>query len=572
MEAKKEVKTEFFSNFEIEDQTTIHSESIPKEEQIMEKDNMVANAHASETQTVDIDIDSLAIGYHPRENMGDIESLQGSIKRDGLQEPLAVFILNEGKYGLIDGCRRLEAVRGFGWKTVPCTINKDVDPREAAHLSYVRNAERKGFNPIEIAQHLKSMQEEFGYSLRDLEIKGYGSPASISNRMKLLELPTSVRDKVKNGDLTMAHGLHIVKIPKKNEQEKWAKRIIDDDLTAKRAGIRIKKYLSKDKKVIEKPKVQTPDMDIPGVYIKDSRDMSELPDKSVHLIVSSPPYNVGKEFEKGVSFEEHQEMIQEVLKECNRVLKPGGIMALNVGDIINFKGANGKSAPTQLQLMGHRYQSWLRKYGIFLTDLIIWDKTLIPWRKRPDISYTPDIIHTSYKILCNFESVYIFRKKGEREIPSDDVVLNSRLTKEQWVDWIPGVWKIKPVHHMQGHPCVFPDELPHRLIKMYSYEGDLVLDPWLGSGTTVRVARELNREAVGYEKEPQYKAVIMKKLGIEPDKAENEAAEMMEENIKRITTEDVEVHPRLLRVEEEEEDRETTVECADDYLEIGQVS
>jgi hypothetical protein len=76
------------------------------------------------------------------------------------------------------------------------------------------------------------------------------------------------------------------------------------------------------------------------------------------------------------------------------------------------------------------------------------------------------------------------------------------------------VWEINTVKKMEGHPCIWPDELPHRLIKMFSYEGDTVLDPFLGSGTTVKVARELNRDGIGYERELQYKPVIMEKLGI----------------------------------------------------------
>ena len=348
-----------------------------------------------------------------------------------------------------------------------------------------------------------------------------------------------------------------------------AKRITDHDLTAKRAGIQIKSYLKKGEKKKEMSKIQIPSTDIPGVYIKDSRDMSELPDKSVHQIVSSPPYNVGLEYEIGVSFDEHLLMVKDVLKECARVLVPGGIMALNVGDINNFKGRNGKNDFSQIQLMGHIYQSYLRKHQIFLTDRIIWKKSL-NWKKRPDVSFSEKTVHTSYRILGNFEPVYIFRKRGERSLPSEDIILRSMLTKEQWVAWARGVWEIEPVRSQEGHPAVYPDELPRRLIRMFSYESDTVLDPWLGSGTTVKVARELNREAVGYEKEPQYKAVIMKKLGIESDQAGNEAVEMMKENIEKINTEDVETPSKLFRARAEE--REATVECADDYLEVGQVA
>ena len=86
-----------------------------------------------------------------------------------------------------------------------------------------------------------------------------------------------------------------------------------------------------------------------------------------------------------------------------------------------------------------------------------------------------------------------------------------------------GVWKIEPVRNTDGHPCMYPDELVNRLVRMFSYAGDTVLDPFLGSGTTVKVARDLERVGIGYERELKYKPVIMKKLGLNPDEAVAEA-------------------------------------------------
>jgi DNA modification methylase len=134
------------------------------------------------------------------------------------------------------------------------------------------------------------------------------------------------------------------------------------------------------------------------------------------------------------------------------------------------------------------------------------------------------------------------------------------------------VWEIEPVRNQEGHPAVYPDELPRRLIKMYSYEGDTVLDCWLGSGTTVKVARELNREAVGYEKEPQYKAVIMRKLGIAAEESETDPVEMMRSIIKKIQESEsgnLEIPKKMVYVDSEDE--EPTAESADDYLEMGEM-
>jgi DNA modification methylase len=100
--------------------------------------------------------------------------------------------------------------------------------------------------------------------------------------------------------------------------------------------------------------------------------------------------------------------------------------------------------------------------------------------------------------MINWEPIYVFRKKGERPLPSEDIVLQSKLTREQWVAYANAVWSIQTNRVEQhGHPATFPDELVRRLVRMYSYVGDTVLDPFLGSGTTVKVARELGREGIG---------------------------------------------------------------------------
>jgi ParB/RepB/Spo0J family partition protein len=144
------------------------------------------DAKAEELQNIEstivaVSTDELVIDYQVRRTYGNLESLQGSIKRDGLQEPIFVYKNDDGKYCVIDGCRRLAAVKEMGWNRVPCMIKQGLKKDQAAHLSYVKNMERNGLNPIEVAMHIKAMRDDFGYSLRDLEIKGYGSPPTLSN-------------------------------------------------------------------------------------------------------------------------------------------------------------------------------------------------------------------------------------------------------------------------------------------------------------------------------------------------------------------------------------------------------
>jgi len=482
-----------------------------------------------ESQTTDdngmelrfVTIDSITIPkHHPRSDYGNLATLQGSIKKDGLQEPLLVYVIEAGKFGIIDGARRLKAVQEMGLKQVSCLINKGISEADAAHLSYVKNVERKNLSVIEIARHIKAMRDDFGYTLRELELKGYGSPATTSIKLKLLELPDKVQMQLQDGSLTTGHGDALSKIPTQGEQERMAKRIVDFNMSVKKADAEITNYLSKKRKETTSEKSEiVPSGDVPGVYFKDARDMSELVDDSVHMIVTSPPYFIGKEYEIGITFKEHLENMEAVIKECARVIVPGGIIALNVADIVGFKEAT-ESNNTQIKLMGHFYQSCMKKHKIYLTDEIIWSKR-IAWRKisKTGQYYTADTVHTSYPIFNNWEPIYIFRAKGERELPSEEIILKSKLTKAAWGSFSDGVWKIEAVGSSEEHPCMYPDELVNRLIRMFSYVGETVLDPFLGSGTTVKVAREIERVGIGYEKELMYKPVIMRKLGLNPDAA-----------------------------------------------------
>ena len=215
-----------------------------------------------------------------------------------------------------------------------------------------------------------------------------------------------------------------------------------------------------------------------------------------------------------VMFEE----TKEVFKECARVLVPGGIMAINFTDIQDFTKKKGKAEYKEWFFTGPLIQNALRRHNIILTDIIEWKKP-IAWSNKKHYAFKDTDQHGSYRIVKRTEQIFILRKKGERKEPEVKIALKSRLSKEQRQAWCQNVWDIRPVpgQNQDGHPCVYPAELCNRLIKMFSYEGDTVLDPWLGSGTTVKVARDLNRNGIGYERELQYKPVIMNKMGLMPE-------------------------------------------------------
>ncbi len=471
--------------------------------------------NVSKTNLVEVNINDLKKDpNHPRQERGDLEGLTRSIHRDGIINPIVVQKTAEGQCLIIDGDRRVGVAKTLGYETVPCLVYEGLTPGEAAHKSYILNTERNQLSAIERALHIKKMREEFNYTYEELEILGYGSKSQISKLTNLLDLPEKTQKQIVKGELTAAHGEALRKLKDTAKIERAAKLAIDNEWSAKKTELSVERLCRKAKKESKKeePKADLPAQEIPGVYFKDSTNMSEIPDKSVGCIFTSPPYFVGMEFELGYTFAEHQENVKEVMAECARVLVPGGVLALNVADINNFKGEKGTDKMDRVKPMLSFYQSCLSKHGIFLQDQIIWVKDSNPFTQDFSVNYTDKTIHAQYRIVNRHEPIYIFRKKGERVLPSEDIILQSRITREEWKVYGPSVWNISRSRKSDGHPAVFPDELARRIIKMYSFVGDTVLDPFLGSGTTIKVARELGRDGVGYERDLRYKATILAKL------------------------------------------------------------
>ena len=474
-------------------------------------------------EIIEIRIDQLTKSpNHPRQERGDLEGLTRSIRKDGIINPIVVQKVEEGCYHIIDGDRRVEVAKTLGYETVPCLVYEGLTPGQSAHKSYILNTERNQLNAIERAQHIKRMKDEFNYTYEHLVILGYGSKSYISKIINLLDLPKKIQKQIIKGKLTPAHGEALRKLEDPAKIERAAKFAIDNEWSVKKTENSVERLNRNAKKESKKeePKADVPAQEIPGVYFKDSTNMSEIPDKSVGCIFTSPPYFVGMEFELGYTFAEHQENVKEVMAECARVLVPGGVLVLNVADINNFKGEKGTDKMDRVKPMLSFYQSCLSKHGIFLQDQIIWVKDSNPFTQDFSVNYTDKTVHAQYRIVNRHEPIYIFRKKGERVLPSEDIILQSRITREEWKVYGPSVWNIDRIRKAEGHPAVFPDELARRIIKMYSFVGDTVLDPFLGSGTTIKVARELGRDGVGYERDLRYKATILAKLGVEEPETE----------------------------------------------------
>ncbi len=460
--------------------------------------------------------------HHPRTDVGNLESLVESLQRDGIQDPLLVYETSPAKYAVIDGTRRLKAFQEIGWNTIPCFIKKGISEAEASHLSYVKNMERDTLSVIEIAWHIKGMRDKFKFTLRELELKGYGSSATISNYLKLLELTDEVKQAVHKGHLSMLHGLKLNRLENPEEQERMAKQIFRDELSASQAEDHITRYMQKVQQMADDSEIEVnesvTDLSIPNVYLKDAANMSELPSGSVQCIVTGPHRLIRNEDAQYPSITEYWNGIRPVMEECSRVLADGGVIALVMPDNVNIPHREEQSPV--IQLAGHKYQSFLKKNRVKLTDQIIWDTgCLDSWLIRESKTQFGEIHHSDYSIRVTHRFINIFRKNGDRIHPSNEDMIQKRISEEEWVQWTRSVWAIDAE---EEDPNVFPEELVRRLIQMFTYEGETVLDPFLGTGTTVKVARELKREAFGYERDLKLKSVIMEKLGMTfEDKLEN---------------------------------------------------
>lgn len=271
---------------------------------------------------------------------------------------------------------------------------------------------------------------------------------------------------------------------------------------------------------------------------------------SIDLSFWSPPYHVGKDYEKGQSFSEWKNLLKKTIEEHYRILKPGAFLVINIADILAFPDAHmpriqavntnklrakvtkeqilaelkkhpdynrrqlgeifgvseqtidrrlhgnnirgGKyNIQTKVKLVGPIIEEYVEQSGLYMYDVRIWKK---------DPTWSTSQWHSnSYRAVSEFEYLYIIWKPGITKIN------RNRLTKEEWSAWgSREVWNIASVRKNDDHPAKFPLKLAERVIKLYTDAGDIVLDPFLGSGTTAIAARDLNRHYIGIELSDKY--------------------------------------------------------------------
>lgn len=253
------------------------------------------------------------------------------------------------------------------------------------------------------------------------------------------------------------------------------------------------------------------------IYNHDSSDMSMIPDESVNLIITSPPYWTLKDYDiegqigKGSSsYDYYINELNKVWKECVRVLAPDGKICINIMPfLLTGKAARFERRETRL-VLGDIEKFMDSTDCMFQFGLYIWDKRKIArFSSFGSYPYPPNIFST-----YPYEWITVFSKEGKRKPVSKEIKEKSKLTTEEWQKWaINSIWEMQPAKaKAEGHPAPFPKELPMRLIKLYSFWGDTILDPFAGTGTTLLAAQELGRKSIGFELNPEYIKLINKKL------------------------------------------------------------
>ena len=252
------------------------------------------------------------------------------------------------------------------------------------------------------------------------------------------------------------------------------------------------------------------------IHFADSRQMPELEDASVHLVITSPPYwqlkDYGAEAQIGYhdTYEEYIADLNQVWSECERVLAPGCKMCINIGDQFARAAYYGryKIIPIRTEIIKH-----CEGIGLDYMGAIIWQKFTTCNTTGGGSVMGSYPFPRNGAIMIDYEFILVFKKLGKPPKVTPEIKEASRLTHEQWVEYFAGHWNVHG-ERQDDHLAVFPEEIPRRLIRMYSFVGETVLDPFLGSGTTVKVAAEEGRIGVGYEINEEFREVIEEKLGL----------------------------------------------------------
>jgi DNA modification methylase len=240
---------------------------------------------------------------------------------------------------------------------------------------------------------------------------------------------------------------------------------------------------------VEQVENQIPIENLDRLYCKSSQQMDELPDASIHLMITSPPYNASKDYDQDLNLNEYLAMLRKAWEETFRVLVPGGRACINVANL-------GRKPYIPL----HMYIIDLMiDIGFLMRGEIIWNKASSASQSTAWGSWqsaSNPVLRDVHEYILVFSKNNFRRDRGSKE---------NTIERDDFLEWTKSVWTFPAVSAKKiGHPAPFPEELPHRLIQLYSFRGDIILDPFAGSGTTCLAAARDARHYIGYEINEDY--------------------------------------------------------------------
>jgi site-specific DNA-methyltransferase (adenine-specific) len=255
------------------------------------------------------------------------------------------------------------------------------------------------------------------------------------------------------------------------------------------------------------------------IILGDSRAMTEVQDESVHLVVTSPPYwqlkDYGHENQIGFNdtYEDYINNLNLVWNECYRVLHPGCRLCVNIGDQFARSVYYGryKIIPIRTEII-----KFCETIGFDYMGAVIWQKVTTTNTTGGATIMGSFPYPRNGIVKLDYEFILLFKKLGKSPKPAKEQKERSKMTTEEWNEYFHGHWNF-PGEKQNQHLAAFPEELPRRLIRMFAFVGDIVLDPFLGSGTTALTAHHLGRHSLGYEINHEFLPIIKNKLGVATD-------------------------------------------------------
>lgn len=246
-----------------------------------------------------------------------------------------------------------------------------------------------------------------------------------------------------------------------------------------------------------------PSENLNRIYCKSSVKMNDIPDNSIHLMVTSPPYNVQKEYDDNLTLNEYRQLLKAVFEETYKKLVPGGRACINVANL---------GRKPYIPLHSYIIEDMLH-IGYLMRGEIIWNKASsaspsTAWGSW--LSASNPVLRDIHEYILVFSKDSFSRKsKGKK----------NTIKKEEFIECTKSVWTFPAVSAKSvGHPAPFPEELPHRLIQLYTFKDDVILDPFCGSGTACISALKDERNYIGYDIKKEYLELSERRIEIEKRK------------------------------------------------------